>query len=111
MKSINTYRKVASLILKKMNKPVDKAVLYKLSHFLDKYEKSCHTGPDKMYGRYTIEGLIDNGWFDNFEGETNEAAKNAAEWFKKNWDTTVKVQSVETSNDSNFEDNIVTKVM
>lgn len=59
MKSINTYRKVASLILKKMNKPVDKAVLYKLSHFLDKYEKSCHTGPDVMNGHYTINQLVD----------------------------------------------------
>ena len=59
MKSINTYRKIAAGILKKLNKPVDKATLYKLSHFLDKYEKSCHTGPDQMYGRYTIEGLVD----------------------------------------------------
>lgn len=59
MKSINTYRKVASLILKKLNKPVDKAVLYKLSHFLDKYEKSCHTGPDVMNGHYTINQLVD----------------------------------------------------
>ena len=46
-----------------------------------------------------IEGLIDNGWFDNFKGETDEAAKNAAEWFKKNWDKTIKVTSQETPND------------
>lgn len=59
MKSINTYRKVASLILRKLNKPVDKAVLYKLSHFLDKYEKSCHTGPDVLNGHYTIEDLVE----------------------------------------------------
>ena len=59
MKSINTYRKVASLILKKLNKPVDKTTLYKLSHFLDKLEKSCHTGPDVMNGHYTINQLVD----------------------------------------------------
>lgn len=46
-----------------------------------------------------IEGLIDNGWFDNFEGETDEASKNAAEWFKKNWSENIKVTSQETPND------------
>ena len=59
MKSINTYRKIAGKILKKMNTPVTKANLYKLSHFLDKYEKSCHTGPDVMNGHYTCDGLVE----------------------------------------------------
>lgn len=59
MKGINTYRKIAGKILKKLNKPTDKTTLYKLSHFLNKYEKSCHTGPDQMNGHYTIEGLVD----------------------------------------------------
>lgn len=59
MKSINTYRKVAAKILRKLNKPIDKPILYKLSHFLDKYEKSCHTGPDVMKGHYTMEQLVE----------------------------------------------------
>lgn len=59
MKGINTYRKIAGKILKKLNKPTDKATLYKLSHFLNKYEKSCHTGPDQMNGHYSIDGLVD----------------------------------------------------
>lgn len=46
-----------------------------------------------------IGSLIDNGWFDNFKGETDEAAKNAAEWFKKNWNENIKVTSQETPND------------
>ncbi len=46
-----------------------------------------------------IEGLIDNGWFDNFSGDTSDAAKEAAEWFKKNWNENIKVTSIETPND------------
>lgn len=46
-----------------------------------------------------IEGLIDNGWFDNFKGETDEAVKSVAEWFKKNWNENIKVTSQETPND------------
>lgn len=59
MKSINTYRKIAGKILRKVNKPVTKQNLYRLSHFLDKLEKSCHTGPDQMNGHYSIDGLVD----------------------------------------------------
>lgn len=59
MKGINTYRKIAAKILRKMRKPVDKPTLYKLSHFLNKYEKSCHTGSDQMNGHYTLDGLVD----------------------------------------------------
>lgn len=59
MKSINTYRHVAGKILRKLNKPVDKSTLYKLSHFLYKLEKSCHTGSDQMNGHYTIDQLVD----------------------------------------------------
>ena len=47
-----------------------------------------------------IENLIDNGWFEIFDDEdTIEAAKKAAEWFKNNWDKTIKITSEETSND------------
>lgn len=59
MKSINTYRKVAAKILRKLDKPIDKPILYKLSHFLDKYEKSCHTGPDQIKGHFYIDELVD----------------------------------------------------
>ena len=46
-----------------------------------------------------IEGLIDNGWFDNFGEDTEEASKKAAEWFKQNWNENIKVTSKETPND------------
>ena len=46
-----------------------------------------------------IEGLIDNGWFDNFGEDTEEASKKAAEWFKQNWNENIKVTSEETPND------------
>ena len=59
MKGINTYRKIAGKILKRMSKPATKSDLYKLSHFLNKYEKSCHTGPDVMNGHYTCDGLVE----------------------------------------------------
>ena len=58
MKGINTYRKIAGKILRKMNKPVTKPTLYKLSHFLDKLERDCHTGPDVMNGHYTFDQLV-----------------------------------------------------
>ena len=59
MKSINTYRKIAAQILRKTNQPITKPALYKLSHFLDKYEKSCHTGPDQVKGHYTMDQLVE----------------------------------------------------
>ena len=40
------------------------------------------------------EGLLDNGWFDNFK-----YTKEIADWFKKNWEEQIKVKSDETSND------------
>ena len=40
------------------------------------------------------EGLLDNGWFDNFED-----TKEIADWFKKNWEEQIKVKSDETPND------------
>ena len=42
-----------------MHEPITKTKLYRLSHFLDKYEKSCHTGPDVLNGHYTINDLIE----------------------------------------------------
>ena len=58
MKKINTYRHIAAKILRATNQPVTKPMLYKLSHFLNKLEKDCHTGPDVMNGHYTIDGLV-----------------------------------------------------
>ena len=47
-----------------------------------------------------IEPIIDNGWFEIFDDDdTVEAAKKAAEWFKKNWNKNIKVKSIETPND------------
>lgn len=40
------------------------------------------------------EGLLDNGWFDNFKD-----TKEIANWFNKNWEEQIKVKSDETSND------------
>ena len=46
------------------------------------------------------EGLLDNGWFDNFDdSDPEKACKEIAEFFKKNWDKTIKVTSEETPND------------
>lgn len=73
MKSINTYRKIAGKILRKMNKPVTKPMLYKLSHFLNKYEKSCHTGPDQIVGHFYIDELVDK--FVNEKGPEGMQAK------------------------------------
>ena len=59
MKSINTYRHIAAKILRKMNKPTTKSDLYKLSHFLNKYEKSCNTGSDRAVRNYTCDELVE----------------------------------------------------
>ena len=59
MKTINTYRKIAKQILRKLNKPITKPMLYKLSHFLDKLEKENHTGPDRAIRRYTCDELVE----------------------------------------------------
>ena len=46
------------------------------------------------------EGLLDNGWFDNFDdSDPKKACKEIAEFFKKNWDENIKVTSQETPND------------
>lgn len=45
-----------------------------------------------------VEGLIDNGWFDLF-GEDSNAKNKVKQFFKKNWDKTIKVYSKPTSND------------
>ena len=46
------------------------------------------------------QGILDNGWFDNFDDSDSEkACKEIAEFFKKNWDKTIKVTSEETPND------------
>ena len=57
MKTINTYRHIAGKILRFVGKPVTKQALFKLSHFLDKLEKDCHTGPDRVNGRYDCTDL------------------------------------------------------
>lgn len=59
MKKINTYRKIAAQILRKTHQPVTKPMLYKLSHFLNKYEKDLHTGPDVMNGHYSIDDFVE----------------------------------------------------
>ena len=47
-----------------------------------------------------VIGLLDNGWFDNFDdSDPKKACKEIAEFFKKNWDETIKVTSQETPND------------
>lgn len=53
--------------------------------------------PDGKEGKVTAEdceGLVDNGWFDNFED-----GKEAAEFINKNWNENIKVKSQETPND------------
>jgi hypothetical protein len=46
------------------------------------------------------KGLLDNGWFDNFDdSDVDKACKEIVEFFKKNWDKTIKVISEETPND------------
>ena len=46
------------------------------------------------------QGLLDCGWFDNFDdSDPEKACKEIAEFFKKNWDKTIKVTSEETPND------------
>jgi len=45
-----------------------------------------------------VQGLIDNGWFDNF-GDDDNSAKQAADFINKNWDENIKVTSEETPND------------
>lgn len=73
MKGINTYRKIAAKILRKLDKPVDKPTLYRLSHFLNKYEKSLHTGPDQIKGHFYIDELVDK--FVNEKGPAGIQAK------------------------------------
>lgn len=45
-----------------------------------------------------VEGLIDNGWFDLF-GDDRSAENKVKQFFKKNWNKTIKVHSDETPND------------
>ena len=46
------------------------------------------------------QGLLDNGWFDNFDdSDSKKGCKEIAEFFKKNWDKTIKITSKETPND------------
>ena len=73
MKSINTYRHVAAKILRATNQPVTKASLYKLSHFLNKYEKSCNIGPDRAVRNYTCDELVNK--FVEEKGEEGIQAK------------------------------------
>ncbi len=61
--------------------------------------------PSGKYDKTTIkpencEGLLDNGWFDNFDDtDRKKGCKDIAEWFKKNWDRNIKVTSEPTPND------------
>lgn len=57
--------------------------------------------PDGKEGKVTADdaqGLIDNGWFDNF-GDDDNSAKQAADFINKNWNENIKVTSKETPND------------
>lgn len=46
------------------------------------------------------EGLLDNGWFDNFDDSNPEAAcKEIAKFLNDNWNENIKVTSKETPND------------
>ena len=57
--------------------------------------------PDGKEGKVTaddVQGLIDNGWFDNF-GDEDNSAKQAADFINKNWEEPVKVTSEQTPND------------
>lgn len=57
--------------------------------------------PDGKEGKVTaddVQGLIDNGWFDNF-GDEDNSAKQAADFINKNWEETVRVTSKQTPND------------
>ena len=57
-------------------------------------------GKDGKVEPEDCEGLLDNGWFDNFDdSDPEKACKEIAEFFKKNWDENIKVTSQETPND------------
>jgi hypothetical protein len=46
------------------------------------------------------QGLLDGGWFDNFDdSDPEKACKEIAKWFKDNWYKGITVTSQETPND------------
>lgn len=45
-----------------------------------------------------VRGLIDNGWYDIF-GDDKASENKVKQFFKKNWDKTIKVHSTDTHND------------
>ena len=58
MKTINTYRKISGKILRKLEWPINKTMIRKLSHFLNKIEKEQRSGPDYPVRRYTCDELF-----------------------------------------------------
>ena len=46
-----------------------------------------------------VIGLLDNGWFDNFDGAGPKEEQEVRDFFNKNWDENIKVTSQETPND------------
>ena len=59
--------------------------------------------PDGKEGKVKpedCEGLLNNGWFDNFDdSDPKKACEEIAKFLNNNWDKTIKVTSQETGND------------
>lgn len=59
--------------------------------------------PDGKPGKVkpkNCQGLLDNGWFNNFDdSDPDKARKAIAKFLNDNWDENIKVTSTETSND------------
>ena len=59
--------------------------------------------PDGKEGKVEsedCEGLLDNGWFDNFDdSDPKKACKEIADFLNNNWNENIRVTSKETSND------------
>lgn len=57
-------------------------------------------GKDGKVEPEDCEGLLDNGWFDNFDdSDPKKACKEIADFLNNNWNENIKVTSKETSND------------
>lgn len=57
-------------------------------------------GKDGKVEPEDCEGLLDNGWFDNFDdSDPKKACKEIADFLNNNWNENIKVISKETPND------------
>ena len=57
-------------------------------------------GKDGKVEPKDCQGLLDNGWFDNFDdSDPDKACKEIAKFLNDNWDKNIKVTSQENTND------------